>query len=384
MYHIQVKVLFTTSYFLPYISGLTVYADRISRELARRGYKVSVLTTRHRKDLPLREQQDGISVRRVPFLLQVSKGFLIPSYFRVAWDEVAKNDAVFVNLPQLEGIIPAFYGRLQGKKVYCIYNCEVFLPAGFRNWSVERLLLLITALTVSLADKVIIYTADYAAHSRVLPFFKSKLVVIAPPIITYPADKATAESLEKQLPKRRYTIGVAARLAAEKGLEYLFEALPDLIKNLGEETVIAIAGPPDPVGEAGYKRMIAPLMEKYRSRLYFLGALPPEKMTAFYNLLDVLVLPSVNSTEAFGMVQVEAMMRGVPVVASDLPGVRVPVQKTGMGEIVEPGNSSALAKAIINVLLNKDAYGRNKKNAEKEFALSKTITAYEELLGGVS
>ena len=54
-------------------------------------------------------------------------------------------------------------------------------------------------------------------------------------------------------------------------------------------------------------------------------------MGSFYTCIDVLVVPSINSTEAFGLVQVEAMMMGVPVVASDLPGVRVPVQKQGWG-----------------------------------------------------
>jgi glycosyltransferase involved in cell wall biosynthesis len=57
-----------------------------------------------------------------------------------------------------------------------------------------------------------------------------------------------------------------------------------------------------------------------------------------------------NSTETFGFVQVEAMMSGIPCIASDLPGVRQPVTMTGMGKIIPVGDVQALAKAILEIL----------------------------------
>jgi glycosyltransferase involved in cell wall biosynthesis len=73
-------------------------------------------------------------------------------------------------------------------------------------------------------------------------------------------------------------------------------------------------------------------------------------MSAFFHLSEVTVLPSINSTESFGLVQVESLLCNTPVVASDLPGIRVPVQTTGSGLIVPPENASELAKAIIKIL----------------------------------
>ena len=73
-------------------------------------------------------------------------------------------------------------------------------------------------------------------------------------------------------------------------------------------------------------------------------------MAAFFKESEVIVLPSLNSTESYGIVQVEAMTSGTPVVASDLPGVRIPVQLTGSGLIVPPGDASALASALIEIL----------------------------------
>jgi len=80
------------------------------------------------------------------------------------------------------------------------------------------------------------------------------------------------------------------------------------------------------------------------------------------------------------MVQVEAMMSGVPVVASDLPGVRIPIKKTGMGILVPPKNSEKLAEAIIEVLLNKEKYLQKRELVKKEFSFDKTLKSYEEII----
>ena len=88
-------------------------------------------------------------------------------------------------------------------------------------------------------------------------------------------------------------------------------------------------------------------------------------MSAYYPNLDVLVLPSLNSTEAFGLVQIEAMINGIPCVASNLPGVRQPVIMHHMGEIVSIGDSEKLSTALIKVMSESDIY-RNKYHEIKD------------------
>ncbi len=91
------------------------------------------------------------------------------------------------------------------------------------------------------------------------------------------------------------------------------------------------------------------------------------------------MLPSVNSTESFGLVQVEAMLCGTPVVASALPGVRQPVLVTGMGEVAPVADPVGLAAAIIRVLKERERYLRPRAEIAARFDLQATAAFYERL-----
>ena len=370
------KVLFSITYYTPYVSGLTLYVKRLAEALSERSHQVSVISFQHEKKLPLEEKINKVKVVRVKPLLKISKGFVSLGWLTKCYREVRKHDAVIINLPQFEGIIPALLGKIFGKKVVAVYHCEVVLPQGFFNRIINWLLNQSNRISLALSDTVVTYTEDFANHSKILLPYLKKTKYVYPPIPLPKIDKRVQKMITDKIGKTDYIIGVAARLAAEKGMEYLLETIP-LLK---DKCKIVIAGSLDPVGETSYKQKILKLVEKYKDYIIFLGELKEEEMGAFYSLLDVLVLPSVNSTEAFGMVQVEAMMMGVPVVASDLPGVRVPIQKTGMGAVVPIKNSQKLSEAIAAVLKNKKEYLKDKNIISKEFCLIKTINFYEKLV----
>jgi len=146
-------------------------------------------------------------------------------------------------------------------------------------------------------------------------------------------------------------IGMAARFASEKGVEVLLNALPLIIQKYPRAQVIFAGQHQDVLGEKEYYQRLFPAIEQYQKEQHwkFAGVLNPAEMAAFYPNLDILVVPSLNSTEAFGLVQIEAMINGVPCVASDLPGVRQPVLTTGMGKIIPIGDAQALAHAILEI-----------------------------------
>ena len=135
-------------------------------------------------------------------------------------------------------------------------------------------------------------------------------------------------------------------------------ALPTVLAACPDARVLFTGAYKDTVGEEQYWQRLAPLLERHRQHLVFLELLPASAMPAFYALCDVVAVTSLNSTEAFGMVQVEAMLCGTPVVATDLPGVREAVRRTGMGRIVPLRDPDALAAALIDVRSTAPEYVR--------------------------
>ena len=98
-----------------------------------------------------------------------------------------------------------------------------------------------------------------------------------------------------------------------------------------------------------------------------------------YPNLDVLTVPSLNSTEAFGLVQIEAMMNGVPSVASALPGVRQPVSMHGMGRIAKIGDSASLAESILEVLSEPQNFQGDIESIGKSYDPDSIAQEYEKL-----
>jgi glycosyltransferase involved in cell wall biosynthesis len=374
------KILLALTYYRPHVSGLTIYVERLGRALAERGHQVTVLTSQYDPSLPRQEQRDGVRVVRVPVVARVSKGVLMPTYGLVATRMVRTHDVLSIHLPQFDAAGLALRGRLMRRPVVLTYHCDLQLPPGAFNRFVDRVVFVANLAAGLLADRIVAYTQDYADHSPLLSRFKRKLVVISPPVIMPPpqTDDVTAFAAQHSLNGRR-VVGFAARFAAEKGVEYLLAALPELLAKFPRLKVL-FAGPYQNVlGEEGYYRRLAPVIEQHRDHWEFLGTLNPVEMPAFFANCDVLVVPSINSTESFGLVQVEAMLSGTPVVASNLPGVRQPVRMTGMGEVIPIANPAALAEGITKVLQNKARYVRPREEIEARFDIRRTVREYEKL-----
>jgi glycosyltransferase involved in cell wall biosynthesis len=139
-------------------------------------------------------------------------------------------------------------------------------------------------------------------------------------------------------------------------VEYLVGAMPEILKKHPNARVLYVGQFQKVLGEEVYINKLRPMIDALGDRWTFLGILPPGELAAFYRQCDVTVLPSTNSTESFGIVQVESMSYGTPVVASDLPGVRQPVKMTGMGRVVPPADTHALAEGISEVLSHPEQY----------------------------
>jgi len=374
------KVLIALTYYRPHVSGLTIYAERLAKALARRGHEVTVLTSHYARHLPYQEHMDGVRVVRVPVLFRISKGVIMPTFPAVAWRLIRQSDVLSVHLPQLEASLLALLGRLARRPVVLTYHCDLKLPPSPFNRLIDKVVFISNYIAGLLAHRIVAYTEDYAVHSPYLSRFMDKLRVILPPVEIPPPRPAQVKAfIQEHGLNGHKVIGFAARFAAEKGVEYLLDALPHILKRIPNVKVLFAGEYRNVIGEEAYIRRLMPLVRRYGGHWSFLGVLDPQQMADFFSACDVLVLPSINSTESFGLVQVEAMLCGCPVVASNLPGVRQPVRMTGMGEVVPIRDSRALAEALIKVIQERERYIRPRERIRRIFDLEQTVRAYERL-----
>ena len=374
------RILFSLTYYQPHVSGLTIYVERLARELARRGHQVTVLTSQYEKTLPRQETIDGVQVLRAPVLSRVSKGVIMPTFGHMATQLVRQHDVVSLHLPNFDAAGVAFRGRLLGKPTTLTYHCDLKLPTGIFNRVVNQVVHTRNNLAARNADVIIAYTQDFADHSPFLTRFARKVRVIPPPVEMPTGTPEATAAFAKQLGLDGHqVIGFVARMATEKGVEILLHALPRVLKVYPKARVLFAGQYENVLGEEAYARRLAPLLQQHAERWDFLGVLSAQELAAFYPNCDLIVLPSLNSTESFGLVQVEAMLCGTPSIASNLPGVRQPVMQTGMGKVVPIGDSESLAQAIIEVLRDRSAYVRPRQEVAARFSTARTADGYEAL-----
>jgi len=382
------KILIGLTYYRPHISGLTVYAERLAKAFAARGHQVTILTSRYRKNLPRDEQVNGIRILRVPVLLRVSKGVIMPGLGIEATRQIRATDVLQLHLPQFDAAGMALRGRLFKKPTVLTYHCDLDMPAGFLSRAANVIVNLMNDIAAKFAHGIVTYTWDYAEHSPYLSRYMDKVHIIQPPVEIPKADRAEIKRFhqEHNSENRSPVIGMAARFASEKGVEVLVNALPIILKAF-PKAVVHFARPlVKEIGEEKYFKKLIPLIEKYEREGHwkFFDGLTPEKMAAYYPNIDVLLVPSLNSTESFGLVQIEAMINGVPVVASDLPGVRQPVETFRMGKVVPIGDPEALAKAVIEVLRNKISFILPAGPIREKFIPDTVAQEYESLFASLS
>jgi glycosyltransferase involved in cell wall biosynthesis len=377
------RVLIVLTYYRPHTSGLTIYAERLAKGLARHGHEVTILTSHYSRDLPRFETRDGVHIVRAPVLLRISKGVIMPTFGFLAWKMVSQADVISLHLPQFDAAGVALRGRLLKKPTILTYHCDLQLSPGWFNWIVNRVIDVMNTLAGKFAHRVVAYTQDFADHSPFLSRFSDKLHVITPPVELPPMTASGIAAFAKMHNPQRAqpVIGMAARMAAEKGVEVLLNAFPRILERYPDARILFAGQYRNVLAEEAYARKLELLIRRYedQDKWKFLDVLDPIQMAAFYPNLDLLVVPSLNSTESFGLVQVEAMLCGVPCVASDLPGVRQPIKQTGMGEIAPIGDAEGLAQAMLQVLEHRDAYIRPHEEITERFSSERTVAEYEAL-----
>jgi glycosyltransferase involved in cell wall biosynthesis len=329
------------------MSGVTECARLVAEGLAEKGFPVTVLTGRHRRDLPREETLAGVRVVRAEPLLFLHKGYLSAEFVLLFRRLAADSDIVHLHLPMLES---GLFSLLNTKRrpLVATYHCDV--TASRSGSLIDRLavnaVLASCRLCARRAARITVSSIDYARGSRTLAGLQDRLVELHPPDKMIRGLGGRKPLAGPGTPAR---VGFLGRFVEEKGIDVLLDAVPLVLRHL-PQTRFVLAGDYQSIAGGSEIGRLRKTLSDLSANVELAGKLPEEHLVEFYRSLDLFVLPSINSYEAFGMVQVEAMKAGVPVIASDMRGVRTAVNKTANGRLVPPNDAPALAKAIVEYL----------------------------------
>jgi len=355
--------------------GIPVTMDLLARGLSDR-FSTSVLTARARGPGVL-ESRDGVPVRRCATLFTVRSLPLAPAYPLRCWLEARRADLVHAHFPFPLTDLALAVGLPRRCRLLVQLHSDIvsqrllklpLLPA------VRRFL--------ARADAIVVSSRRYLEHVRLLAPHRDRCRVI--PLGVEPEawgrldeqDEARVSALRERHPRLLAAVG---RLVPYKGFSVLLDALHEV----DAELWLVGEGP----AERSLRARVGAL--GLAGRVHLPGRLPRPELKRLLHAARALVLPSVAENETFGVVQLEAMACGTPVVNTRLPtGVPWVARHGREGLTVPPGDPDALARAL-RQLLDDPAEARRlgagaRRRVEERFSagllLERYARLYEELL----
>ena len=361
-------VLHVGKYYPPYRGGIETVVEQLCRGLAGRGIDVTAVVS---NDNPSTadERIEGVRVLRLGRTAELNSQPL--NWRLVPTLRSLRFDVLHFHTPNPVGALAILAAR----------RAEPIVVSHHSDIVKQRFLGVPATLTQSLlyrgAAALVAATPKHIEHSSVLRRFEASCHVIHFPIDALPY--ANAPSLwDDQLPlewQEEPLVLFVGRLVYYKGVDVLLEALA-----LTKRARLAIVG----VGPLEARLVEQAARLGIAERVKFLGAVPDDRLRSLYKCARFLVLPSVAPSEAFGMVQLEAMAAGRPVISTDLKsGVPYVNQHGVTGLIVPPGDARAMAAAM-KTLLENEPYALSLGEAAErrvlaEFHVDKVVDAHIEL-----
>lgn len=343
------KIAEVTSTFPPYKAGMGNVAYYNAWSLSALGHQVTVFTPKKKHPFEIVDEYPFQVQRLKPWFKYGNAGILPQLFYKLM-----KFDVIHLHYPFFGGAeIIYFLDKFKDIKLVVTYHMDVVgqgLLAKFFNWHKNYIMPRI----LDRADKIIVTSWDYANNSAL----KERIEAEPDKFVEIPCgvnhllfkprmyNKEIYSKYELYGKKVILFVGGLDRAHYFKGVNVLIQSIKKISSR--NDFVVLVIGEGD-------------LRESYESvvkssglsgLIKFIGFVPDDSLPKFYSNADMLVLPSIDKSEAFGIVSLEAMSSGVAVIASDLPGVRSVIDKKKTGLLVKPGNVENLSNMISYLLDN--------------------------------
>lgn len=340
------RIGLVTQAYYPVLGGVTEHVWHLGTELQRRGHEVTIITG----GVPHRLLQSGVSTDHQRGLRVLRHGIQIPLmsnganiYMTLGWKlgrllqrlEIKENfDLIHIQSP-LDPGLPLIASKAMRRPKIGTYHTYRENP-GFVN----VLPRLFTPVFVDAIRKLRRHIAVSSSAAEFIQQYYPVEMTVIPNGIDTTRFSPEGESFLKYR-DGVYTILYVGRMDPRKGAKYLFAALPQLERELRGKFRVVVAG----TGwMSKYYDAYIPL--HLRKRVEFVGYVSPEELPRYYRSVDVYCSPATGN-ESFGIVLLEAMASGTPVVASDIAGYRWVVEPGVEGLLVPPRSPKHLADALV-------------------------------------
>lgn len=342
------------------VGGGETYSFRVAMKLAERGHKVTFYTGRF----------PGIK-----------KNLLVMGNLRIEYLPVKiwKGIAYYAVMPSLAAkLLTGRFDIIHSWQFPTAYTFVSGIAAKLRNKKfivshvgltpeISRATRLFSKMNRGLVDKVILLT-DFGRKYYKGYLEKKKLDVIYPGIDTNFFKPTRDEKLEKKFSGKKVVL-YAGRLIPAKGVDYLVRAFAKVSAKHRKSALIII-------GQGPMEKHLRELAVKLKidDKVVFTGYVPDEKMSAYYTLADVFVLPPVYKDSlggyapepgGFGLVLAEAMACNTPTIATKVDTIPYWIKEGRNGLLCEPNDSDCLAKKIELLFANKRLRERIVKTARE-------------------
>jgi glycosyltransferase involved in cell wall biosynthesis len=365
----RLRVLHVGKYYPPHRGGMESHLEALCGEL-KRSIDTEIVVASSNGSRTSEELLDGLKIARLGKLFSLRSAPFCPEMVRRI--RASKADLVHIHLPN-PGAIFAYLASGHRGRLVITYHSDIV-----RQKVLTRFFDPILQYALNRADAIIVTSSNYIRSSYILPLYEKKCRVIpfGIPVERFQRpDFAGVARLRKQFGPR-IVLGVG-RLVYYKGFEHLIAAM----KFVGGRLIIVGSGPlHDALRQQAESCGVS-------ERVTFLTDV--QDVRPYYQAADVFVLSSVARSEAFGIVQLEAMACGKPIVNTSLDTGVTSVSIDGVSGItVPPAEPEALGKAINSLLdnpLRSAAYGRaGQLRVKQHFNLQamarRTLAVYDEVM----
>lgn len=358
----------------PYYGGMGNVVFQMASDLVDLGHEVEVLTPDYYAETEIKPETESPAetheeklqaqidyATRLKPALQYGNAAYIPQL----GSELDRFDLVHLHYPffGVANLVRRWKLKNPHKPLVVSYHMDTRAP-GWKGLIFKYYTKFWMPKILGSADKLIVSSFDYLESSDAAGLFKDKWVELPFGVNTdnFKPNKNGKMAL-KQLeldPEIPTILFVGGMDDAHyfKGVDILLKALL-ILKTQNKETQCVLVGDGNLRNDFEAKARIFGLENSVR----FCGSVRNEDLPAYYNLADLFVLPSINKGEAFGVVLLEAMASGVPVIATDLPGVRAVAKDGGM--VVPPNDPLSLAKEIDDFFSGSLDYAALKNSVQK-------------------